>query len=355
MTSSGNLISIIIPIYNASPYLRQALSSVLQQPYKNLEILCINDGSTDNSLDIIKEFAGSDNRIKVIDKENQGYGASCNRGIDEATGDWIAILEPDDWIEGDMFGSLIRFAGKLNTPVDIVKSAYWRIVMPDTSQESRQPCGYMRLVNPRKQPFGIEKAVHLLDSHPSIWSAIYRRDFLDVKKIRFREYPGAGWADNPFLIETLCQTGRIAYLDQAFYCYREDTPQKVKDFTQKFPTLPLHRWCEMKNSLEKIGVKNKKIIEAHNRRGVAYLDVIIENLDEIDSTTREAIDAVISEIDADLVLNDAEIPPQLRSMFANLAGLPAPHISKWKDRFKLLWLNLHSRGLTATLDTILGK
>lgn len=75
----------------------------------------------------------------------------------------------------------------------------------------------------------------------------------------------------------------------------------------------------MKNSLEKIGVKNKKIIEAHNRRGVAYLDVIIENLDEIDSTTREAIDAVISEIDADLVLNDAEIPPQARSMFANLA------------------------------------
>lgn len=181
MHTNISKISVIIPVYNASQYLGKALSSVLRQSYKNLEVLCINDGSTDNSLEIIRNFANNDSRIKVINKENQGYGATCNRGIDEATGDWIAILEPDDWIDGDMFGSLIRFADKFDDSIDIVKSAYWRVVMPGTNQESKQPCGYMGSINPRKQPFGVEKAAHLLDSHPSIWSAIYRKDFLNAK------------------------------------------------------------------------------------------------------------------------------------------------------------------------------
>lgn len=346
-------ISVIVPVYNAENYLHKALSSLLSQPYKNLEILCLNDGSTDNSLSILKQFQKNDSRVKVIDKKNQGYGATCNRGIKEATGDWIAILEPDDWIEGDMFGSLIEFSNELDTPADIVKSAYWRIVMPDTEHESKEACGYKGVIGPRKQPFGIEEAVHLLDSHPSIWSAIYRKEFLDRNNIRFKEYPGAGWADNPFLVETLCQTDRIAYLDQAFYCYREDTPEKVRDFTRKFSTLPLERWSEMRDTLERLEVDDEKIVEAHNRRGIAYLDVIMQNLDQIDQKTQNAINDMLARIDANLVLNDAEIPPHLRMMYANIAGLPTPHISKWKDRFKLLSLNLHDRGLRATLKTIL--
>lgn len=352
-TPQNNLISVIVPVYNAESYLHQALSSLLSQPYKNLEILCLNDGSTDNSLSILEQFAKNDDRVKIISKENQGYGATCNRGIEEATGTWIAILEPDDWIEGDMFGSLIELSNRIGAPADIVKSAYWRIVMSDTEYESKEACGYKGVINPRKQPFGIEEAVHLLDSHPSIWSAIYRKEFLDRKNIRFKEYPGAGWADNPFLIETLCQTNRIAYLDQAFYCYREDTPEKVRDFTRRFPTLPLERWNEMKNILERLEIHNEKIVEAHNRRGVAYLDVIMQNLDRIDQKTQNAISGMLARIDANLVLNDAEIPPRLRMMYADIAGLPTPHISKWKDRFKLLSLNLHDRGLRATLKTTL--
>lgn len=88
------LVSVIIPIYNAEPYLDQALESVEGQTYKNLEIICLNDGSTDDSLAIMRAHAARDERIVVIDKHNQGYGATCNRGLDESHGEWISILDP---------------------------------------------------------------------------------------------------------------------------------------------------------------------------------------------------------------------------------------------------------------------
>ena len=107
---SESLISVIVPIYNAQPYLEQCLNSIVGQTYKNLEIILLNDGSTDDSLATIHSFAGNDARIKVVDKQNQGYGATCNRGIAEATGAWISIVEPDDWIEPDMYADMLAFA-----------------------------------------------------------------------------------------------------------------------------------------------------------------------------------------------------------------------------------------------------
>ena len=95
---SESLVSIIVPIYNAGPYLEQCLDSIVGQMHDNLEIILLNDGSTDNSLSIMQRYAANDNRIKIIDKQNQGYGATCNRGLTEATGTWISIVEPDDWI-----------------------------------------------------------------------------------------------------------------------------------------------------------------------------------------------------------------------------------------------------------------
>lgn len=85
-------VSVIVPVFNAQPYLRQALDSLMSQTYGDLEFLLINDGSTDGSLDVLREYEGKDGRVRVIDKENEGYGASCNRGIDEAAGYWVAVF-----------------------------------------------------------------------------------------------------------------------------------------------------------------------------------------------------------------------------------------------------------------------
>ena len=101
-------ISVIIPVYNTSKLLRRCLDSVINQTYKNLEIILINDGSTDDSLSICKEYSQNDSRIILIDKENEGGGKARNAGLDRATGDYIAFVDSDDYIDPDMYSVLMN-------------------------------------------------------------------------------------------------------------------------------------------------------------------------------------------------------------------------------------------------------
>lgn len=327
MSTSQPLISIIVPIFNAEPYLEQCLDSVLAQTYRELDIICLNDGSTDGSLAIMQAYADRDERIRVIDKQNQGYGATCNRGLEEARGAWISIVEPDDWIEPGMYADMLAFAATLDGPVDIVKTPYWRIWMPDTPEQRKLNCSYRNRIKPPRQPFVIRDAAHLLTHHPSIWSAVYRKPFLDVHGIRFREYPGAGWADNPFLIETLCQAERIAYLDKPYYCYREETPEKSKSFALNNTLLPFERWNDMMDVLERIGMDDETVLRAHNSRGFTYLSGVLEEVDLSHEEVRTAATRMFERMDADLVLSDAEIPPGCKRMFAELRDMPEPQAS----------------------------
>ncbi|CAK7057027.1 MAG: hypothetical protein MEEGG_00924 [Eggerthella lenta] len=327
MSASQSLISIIVPIFNAEPYLEQCLDSVLAQTHRELDIICLNDGSTDGSLAIMQAYADRDERIRVIDKQNQGYGATCNRGLEEAHGSWISIVEPDDWIEPGMYADMLAFAATLDGPVDIVKTPYWRIWMPDTPEQRKLNCSYRNRIKPPRQPFVIRDAAHLLTHHPSIWSAVYRKSFLDVHGIRFREYPGAGWADNPFLIETLCQAERIAYLDKPYYCYREETPEKSKSFALNNTLLPFERWNDMMDVLERIGMDDETVLRAHNSRGFTYLSGVLEEVDLSHEEVSTAATHMFERMDADLVLSDAEIPPGCKRMFAELRDMPEPQAS----------------------------
>ena len=262
-------ISVLLPIYNAEEYLEQCLDSVRGQAYENLEVLCINDGSTDASKQIIERYAAQDARFRLLDKPNGGYGSALNVGLSQATGDYVAIVEPDDWIESGMYADMIAYAATFAQPVDIIKTGYWRIWMPDTSEQKKMHCSYHRRIKPHSQPFTIDDpgAVHLLCHHPSVWSAIYRRAFLDEHDIRLMEIPGAGWADNPFLVETLCQARTILYLDNEYYCYRENTPEQDAAFALNHTLLPFERWNDMADVLERLGVTDDGIWRAHNSRG----------------------------------------------------------------------------------------
>ena len=261
-------ISILIPVYNVEKYLEQCLKSI---PHNNLgmELICLNDGSSDSSLSIIESAARDDKRIVVINKQNEGYGASLNRGIREARGRYIGIIEPDDFLDGDMFAALYRFAQELDFP-DIVKSPYWSV--SEIDDHDRRHCGYHGCIQAAKQPFCIEDEPLLLRYHPSIWSAIYRKDFLDSYGICFKEVPGAGWVDNPFMVETLCQACTIAYVNEAFYCYREDragsSTNSIADYR-----MPLDRWIEMTQTLKRIGLHSRQIWDIHAYRCLYNLNV----------------------------------------------------------------------------------
>ena len=112
-------VSIIVPTYNVEKYLAECMETIIAQTLKDIEIICVDDGSTDNSGTILDSYAAKDNRIKVIHKENGGYGKAMNVGLDNASGEYIGIVEPDDKIELNMYETLYLAAEKNN--VDFVK------------------------------------------------------------------------------------------------------------------------------------------------------------------------------------------------------------------------------------------
>ena len=115
------LVSVIIPVCNVEKYLAQCLKSILSQTHRELEVICLNDGSKDGSLAIVREFEARDPRVVVVDKPNEGYGATCNRGLEMARGEWVSIIEPDDWIDPAMYERMLARAAMVDVPVDIVK------------------------------------------------------------------------------------------------------------------------------------------------------------------------------------------------------------------------------------------
>lgn len=349
------LVSVIVPIYNAGPYLDQALNSLEGQTHDNLEIICLNDGSTDDSLQIMQRHTENDERVVIIDKQNQGYGATCNRGLEEAHGEWIAILEPDDWIEPGMFKDMLEFAAGFTEKIDIIKTPYWRIKDADTPAEQKLQCSYKRRVHVDKQPFVITDATHLLHHHPSIWSAIYRKSFLDEFDIRFKPIPGAGWADNPFLVETLCRARSIVYLDQPYYCYREDTEEKSANFHRNNPDIPFDRWNEMLDIIEDLGITDERILCAHYSRGFMYMSGVLEQHNADEPAVRAQIERMFKRMDADLVFKYPHISPGCRRLFAEVRGLPEPKVNHLQYGANLVEqgvYNLRNIGFKGTLDAV---
>lgn len=321
-----NSISVIVPIFNAAPYLEQCLDSILCQNQPGMEVICLNDGSTDDSLSIMQAYANANSKVRVIDKPNEGYGATCNRGIAEARGHWISIIEPDDWVRPGMYSAMLAYAGRFDEDPDIVKTPYLRVIDPDTPQQTIINCSYRGRV-PRNRLFRIQEGIHLIQHHPSIWSALYRKDFLDANDIRFKPIPGAGWADNPFLMETMLKAQKIAYLDKPFYCYREETEEKSRAVAVNNTMLPFDRWHDMMDIIEKLGVTDEVILRAHYRRGFIYLSGVYSFVSLEDERLSCAIRDMFGRMDPALVLDDPEIPPFDRKLFAKTMGIDDAKIS----------------------------
>lgn len=241
-----------MPVYNVEHYLEQCLTSIHSKLGRSLQLIIVDDGSTDGSSTIAQRFVETCHTstdptlpdVSLITKQNGGYGAAVNTGFSEADGIYLGIVEPDDYLDGDLFGELFSIAESCNMP-DIVKSTYKRVWMPDTP-EQRVWGSLLRhrgVKTWREGTTDLGESPLLVRWHPSVWSAIYRRDFLEQTNTRFLEVPGAGWVDNPFVMRAMCQAERIAYTDDAWYCYREDRPGSST--VLKAPDLSLTRWLQM--------------------------------------------------------------------------------------------------------------
>lgn len=253
-------ISVLVPCYNVEKFLHQCLDSIVNQTLRDIEIICINDGSTDKTLDIITSYAKHDDRIIVIDKPNEGYGKSMNRGLDAATGKYIGIVESDDWIDLNMFEHLVHIAEK--NDVQVVKSNFYRYTTENGEENIKADVLPVHDTNCVINPL---QRISVFYCQPAIWSAIYRRDFLVKNEIRFLESPGASFQDTGFNFKVWMMAKRVWLTSDAYLHYRCDNENSSVKSTGKIFCV-----CDEYESIEQY-LSERNLLTPRVKRLIAHI------------------------------------------------------------------------------------
>lgn len=210
----GNIkVSIIIPVYNVEKYIRQCLESVINQTYKNLEIMVVNDGTRDNSMKIVEEYL-SDERIRIINKENGGISSARNRGIEEATGEYFLFVDSDDWIEEYAIEYFIR-----NLTNEDVIGANFSIYDEEKSEKYEKKLN----IEYEKIKFG---EYFLNDGYEIVvWNKLYKKEFILKNNIKFIE--NIIHEDVNFIFKTYMKSPIVKYLEKSTYIYRTNRKDSI--------------------------------------------------------------------------------------------------------------------------------
>ena len=207
----GSLLSIVVPVYNGSAFLPRCLESLIGQTYRDIEIICVDDGSSDDSLEVLRQYADQDSRIKVIHQENAGVSAARNRGLDVATGEYVTFVDADDWVEQWGYESVVLdFASE----VDIV--CYGSVLEGEMTQEFRTECEKFLSI-----PVCADFSATQFCQKPvnaCIWNKMWRRRVIEAHHVRFPE--GLKYSeDECFFYCSLAGINKIRYVKDAIYHY----------------------------------------------------------------------------------------------------------------------------------------
>lgn len=218
------LVSIIIPIYNTEKYIYECLNSLINQSYSHIEIIVVDDGSTDNSLCLLKELSDKDNRLKVFSQPNQGVSAARNLALSKATGTYVMFVDADDWIDPHTIEKCLQAIGD----ADVCFFAYVRefsnrslpkLLFPQTRHFTKEACKQLqrRMIG----PIGQELAnPGMLDSLGTIWGKLYRRDILDGTSFIDLKIIGTA-EDSLYNCNAFRKVQKAVYINKAFYHYRK--------------------------------------------------------------------------------------------------------------------------------------
>lgn len=235
-------VSVIIPVYNVEKYLRECLDSVINQTLSDIEIICINDGSTDKSLGILKEYAEKDSRIKIITQENQGQGVARNNAIEAAQGGYLVFVDPDDFLDSEALEVINKSFS--DSAVDIIQFDY--LVCSEDGANNRQRVFKKRakryfnlnLLNDKVfnwQEVG-KKSIEGLSLF--CWDKAYKTTFIKENNIKFA--PTKNGEDHLFSISANLLANKILYINKSFYHYRT----RLKSITN---SASIESFCVFKN------------------------------------------------------------------------------------------------------------
>ena len=219
-------LSVIMPVYNVKKYLPKCLDSLTGQTLKEIEIICINDGSSDSSSEILNRYAARDNRITVINQENQGQGNARNCGINLAKGEYIAFVDSDDWLENNAFEILYEKAKKFDA--DTVEFNYNEIF--ECSGQIKKHNYSIKLPENKVYNYKITKK-YLFGTISVSWNKIYKRDFINEYNIRFGS--GRRAQDGVFAIKAKVYAQKIIFENKPLYNYNIRQGSSVNSSSSK--------------------------------------------------------------------------------------------------------------------------
>ncbi len=255
------LISIVIPVYNAEKYLPKCLDSILDQTYSNLEVICVNDSSPDNSLEVLNRYAEKDSRFHVIDKENEGVSAARNAGLSEAFGEYVMFVDADDWIDAET--CQIAVNAMTDYQADVI---LWSYVSENHGNQSfkklfdgdtvfeEEMC--KQRLHRRFVGIAGDELAHpeLADALCPVWGKLYKREVIQKSGATFVDLSEIGtYEDGLFNLEVFGEVKKAVYLDRCMYHYRRDN---IGSTTSKYNPHLFNRWQNLYNRIEEY-IKNK--------------------------------------------------------------------------------------------------
>lgn len=244
-----NCISIIVPVYNTSKYLEKCLYSLINQTIKNIEIIVVNDGSTDNSLEIINKIAKEDERIKVYNKKNGGLSSARNYGIEKSTGKYIGFVDSDDYVREDMYEILKKNLENNSADMSICR---WYLV----ENEIKKECNFKT----ENIVLNSEDTINVLLSHSSfdnfVVTKLYKRELFD--DIRFDE--GKLLEDLLIMYKLINKSRLISLCSEPLYYYVQRNNSITNNLNKELDEKCFDAFVVRKNDLQKMYPKlNKKI------------------------------------------------------------------------------------------------
>ena len=269
-------ISVIVPVYNTDKYLDKCLESIIHQTYQNLEIICVDDGSTDGSAAILHKYADTDNRIIVISQNNQGIAYARDTGLQAATGDWITYVDSDDWLSPDMYKKMIRY-GEQN-PADILACGYL-FSRPEEETEA---------INTYPVPAGTQDIrtflyyIYCRDDYKGVasylWNKLFRASVIknQGEYIRFDLSLGNQGEDIEWAARCFMNAKSIAYLPEPLYHYSVRPDSSFHSLEQRLATLQHIHAYEKVIALYREKQIDEQILDYLERFYVYHLGVLME-------------------------------------------------------------------------------
>lgn len=308
-------LSVIIPVYNVEDYLKQCLESVINQTLKEIEIICVNDGSTDNSKQILEDYANKDKRIKIINKKNAGLGAARNTGMEYAKGEYIGFVDSDDWVDKNAFKKLYENAKSNNSDIVICPI---KLINEKNGEEIQDPYYHLECFSSEFDiiVFDYKKTKNfLLDIAVNAYNKIYKNKFIKDLQVKFPE--GLLFEDIPFFYQTYLNAKRISLIRDFLIFHRINRESSITSKVDKkhFDTIQIQNLM-IKTFLKipdfqyfKIELFNKKIFRIINR----YF--------EIDDLYKEEFFRLIKQDFEEMVLTENEIEkldPGIKKYYQNV-------------------------------------